>query len=182
MLPVPRQPASQPASQHPCITRGLIEHYGPHHLIAPCTPQSSHRPRKPTPKPLKAFETPLVSSLILAASSELPTAQQATPPGPSQYVHSFAPPPLLQIGMILFNIGLTYGFTALGDQTGMTLPAAFMQLPYEPRCVWGRGPGSNRCRGAHSSVGIECSVLIWWHCMLAAAGSPATEPYCIQSH
>jgi hypothetical protein len=35
--------------------------------------------------------------------------------------------------MILFNIGLTYGFTALGNQTGMTLPAAFLQLPYEPR-------------------------------------------------
>lgn len=35
--------------------------------------------------------------------------------------------------MILFNIGLTYGFTALGNQTGMTLPAAFLKLPYEPR-------------------------------------------------
>lgn len=31
------------------------------------------------------------------------------------------------LGMTLFNIGLTYGFTALGDQSGLLLPAAFMQ-------------------------------------------------------
>lgn len=30
-------------------------------------------------------------------------------------------------GMTLFNIGLTYGFTALGDQSGLLLPAAFME-------------------------------------------------------
>lgn len=35
-----------------------------------------------------------------------------------------------QIGMIMFNIGLTYGFTALGDQTGTTLPAAYREVPW----------------------------------------------------
>jgi len=30
-------------------------------------------------------------------------------------------------GMTLFNIGLTYGFTALGDQSGLLLPAAFLE-------------------------------------------------------
>jgi hypothetical protein len=30
-------------------------------------------------------------------------------------------------GMTLFNIGLTYGFTALGDQAGLLLPAAFIE-------------------------------------------------------
>lgn len=36
-----------------------------------------------------------------------------------------------QVGMICFNIGLTYGFTALGDQTGTTLPSAFLKVPYD---------------------------------------------------
>lgn len=30
-------------------------------------------------------------------------------------------------GMTLFNIGLTYGFTSLGDQSGLLLPAAFIE-------------------------------------------------------
>ena len=29
--------------------------------------------------------------------------------------------------MIAFNIGLTYGFTALGDQAGNLLPAAYIK-------------------------------------------------------
>jgi len=36
---------------------------------------------------------------------------------------------LAQIGMILFNLGLNYSFTKLGDQTGVTLPAAFEEVP-----------------------------------------------------
>ncbi len=35
--------------------------------------------------------------------------------------------------MIAFNIGLTYGFTALGDQAGTLLPAAYMAIPGEPK-------------------------------------------------
>ena len=35
---------------------------------------------------------------------------------------------MTQIGMICFNEGLTYSFTKLGDQTGNTLPAAFLNL------------------------------------------------------
>ncbi|KAI3426322.1 hypothetical protein D9Q98_008695 [Chlorella vulgaris] len=37
-----------------------------------------------------------------------------------------------QVGMIVFNIGLTYGFTALGNQTGTTLPAGFLRVSYFP--------------------------------------------------
>lgn len=40
---------------------------------------------------------------------------------------------ITQIGMIMFNEGLTYSFTKLGDQTGLTLPAAFLQLPEFPK-------------------------------------------------
>jgi hypothetical protein len=37
-----------------------------------------------------------------------------------------------QVGMILFNMGLTYGFTRLGAITGRTLPAAYLTVPYKP--------------------------------------------------
>ncbi|KAG2443441.1 hypothetical protein HXX76_001799 [Chlamydomonas incerta] len=40
---------------------------------------------------------------------------------------------MAQGGMIAFNIGLTYGFTALGDQAGTLLPAAYMAIPGEPK-------------------------------------------------
>ena len=36
------------------------------------------------------------------------------------------------IGMILFNIGLTYGLAKLGDQSGQIVPAAFMRLDTIP--------------------------------------------------
>lgn len=37
-----------------------------------------------------------------------------------------------QIGMLLFNLGLSYGFTSLGDQVGSLLPAAFTAIPGQP--------------------------------------------------
>lgn len=40
---------------------------------------------------------------------------------------------MCQVGMILFNLGLTYGFAALGDMTGVTLPASFMAVDYDPK-------------------------------------------------
>ncbi|PSC69722.1 pf07556 family [Micractinium conductrix] len=51
----------------------------------------------------------------------------------SQYCGLLGAIAVCQIGMIMFNIGLTYGFTALGDQTGETLPAAFLKVPYNPK-------------------------------------------------
>ncbi len=33
------------------------------------------------------------------------------------------------VGMCVFNIGLTYGLGAIGDQAGSSLPAAFMEIP-----------------------------------------------------
>jgi hypothetical protein len=39
---------------------------------------------------------------------------------------------MAQVGQILFNIGLTYGFTSLGDQVGQVLPASFLEVSDEP--------------------------------------------------
>jgi hypothetical protein len=39
---------------------------------------------------------------------------------------------MCQVGMILFNLGLTYGFSALSDITGTWLPTSFLALPYAP--------------------------------------------------
>jgi hypothetical protein len=39
---------------------------------------------------------------------------------------------MCQLGMILFNLGLTYGFSALGDMTGVTLPASFLAVAGDP--------------------------------------------------
>lgn len=36
------------------------------------------------------------------------------------------------LGMILFNIGLTYGLAKMGDQSGQIVPGAFMALPSMP--------------------------------------------------
>jgi hypothetical protein len=38
---------------------------------------------------------------------------------------------MTQVGMILFNYGLTFGFASLGDMTGSTLPASFIAVPSE---------------------------------------------------
>lgn len=49
---------------------------------------------------------------------------------------------ITQIGMITFNIGLTLAFTVLGDQTGKTLPGAFMKIsgfPSSPVYSYGVG-------------------------------------------
>jgi hypothetical protein len=40
---------------------------------------------------------------------------------------------MAQIGQILFNLGLTFGFTAIGDQVGQLPPASFLQVAYESR-------------------------------------------------
>lgn len=46
------------------------------------------------------------------------------------------------IGMAFFNIGLTYGFTSIGDQVGQVLPSAFMEVPKVPDSpVFGIGAG-----------------------------------------
>lgn len=39
---------------------------------------------------------------------------------------------MCQVGMILFNLGLTYGFSALSDMTGTWLPTSFLALSYAP--------------------------------------------------
>ena len=37
-----------------------------------------------------------------------------------------------QVGMAIFNVGLTYGFTSIGDQVGMLLPSSFFAVEAEP--------------------------------------------------
>lgn len=37
-----------------------------------------------------------------------------------------------QVGMAIFNVGLTYGFTSIGDQVGMLLPSSFFVVEAEP--------------------------------------------------
>jgi hypothetical protein len=46
-----------------------------------------------------------------------------------------------QAGMMLFNIGLTYGFTALGNESGKLLPASFLatETPGSPLYAYGSG-------------------------------------------
>lgn len=73
------------------------------------------------------------------------------------------------MGMILFNIGLTYGFTALGDQTGMTLPAAFLKLPYDPRYA-----ELSTDRGCSSGAG--CGCLLTWAAGSCCSGSSVSGP------
>lgn len=51
---------------------------------------------------------------------------------------------MCQVGMILFNLGLTYGFTALGDMTGTWLPTSFIQLPYAPGSPYYSVAGKHR--------------------------------------
>lgn len=48
------------------------------------------------------------------------------PPCAARLQHPRTPAP--QVGMIAFNIGLTYGFTSLGNQTGILLPAAYLTV------------------------------------------------------
>ena len=47
-----------------------------------------------------------------------------------------------QVGMMLFNIGLTYGFTSLGNQSGTIIPAAYLateDFPGSPVYSYGGG-------------------------------------------
>jgi len=47
-----------------------------------------------------------------------------------------------QMGMTLFNIGLSFGFTALGDQSGVLLPSAFLETSSFPGSpYYAKGPG-----------------------------------------
>jgi hypothetical protein len=71
---------------------------------------------------------------------------------------------MCQVGMILFNLGLTYGFAALGDMTGVTLPSSFLALPYDPKspyyslagaCVCGVGAGGLSLFLSGSFVGVD---------------------------
>lgn len=52
---------------------------------------------------------------------------------------------MCQVGMVLFNLGLTYGFTALGDMTGTWLPSSFMKLPYAPGSPYYSVAGTLQC-------------------------------------
>ena len=46
-----------------------------------------------------------------------------------------------QVGMAIFNVGLTYGFTSIGDQVGMLLPSSFFAVEAEPGSPFYSFPG-----------------------------------------
>jgi hypothetical protein len=64
---------------------------------------------------------------------------------------------MCQVGMILFNLGLTYGFAALGDMTGVTLPLAFLELPEDPRSPYYSFAG--RAAGMSSVACIQVAIF-----------------------
>jgi uncharacterized membrane protein YvlD (DUF360 family) len=58
-------------------------------------------------------------------------------------------------GMVMFNLGLNFGFSSLGDQMGTLLPAAFMKTPQEeasPFYSWTTGVGI--CLGTMFALGV----------------------------
>lgn len=66
------------------------------------------------------------------------------------------------IGMCIFNVGLTYGLQAIGEQTGTNLPSAFMKI------------GSNEMSPIYSqSLGLGLVVLFAW---ILGFGSTLAEP------
>ena len=57
--------------------------------------------------------------------------------------------------------GLTYGFTALGDQTGTTLPAAFLAVPWLSRSPYYSYAGEWRVGDSPQGgvLGVWCAVF-----------------------
>jgi hypothetical protein len=78
-------------------------------------------------------------------------AQRAEMPGPGPPLSAWGRlrrhGPLLlgiaesQAGMMLFNIGLTYGFTSLGNESGELLPSAFLATGTPGTPLYAYGPG-----------------------------------------
>jgi len=68
-----------------------------------------------------------------------------------------------QLGMMLFNMGLTWGFTSLGDMSGSLLPSAFMQTADEPGSPY-----------YAEEIGIVITlVTVWTLGFLATRAEPA---------
>eukprot|EP00967_Tisochrysis_lutea_P128556 scaffold219946_cov30-Tisochrysis_lutea.AAC.2 len=91
--------------------------------------------RSPSGLLLQLLEIPLLSWVVaqkLPAQGPSPGSltQQPVPPQPSAK-SSIAGSPI--ICPILFNLGLTYGFTALGNQAGTLLPAAYLSVEDEAK-------------------------------------------------
>jgi hypothetical protein len=99
-------------------------------------------------------------SATASARPPFPSVACCPPPPPRAARRPSKPLTRAQIGMILFNLGLTYGFAALGDMTGVTLPSAYMALP--------DGPGSPlySVAGAVCVCGCVCvggGGVVWGH-------------------
>lgn len=83
----------------------------------------------------------LESDPDIVASS--PASATASPQGQAtSWLMLFLGILMALIGMALFNVGLTYGFTSIGDQVGQVLPSAFMEVPkVSDSPVFGMGAG-----------------------------------------
>lgn len=65
--------------------------------------------------------------------------------------------------MIIFNLGLTYGLAALGEQAGLLLPATFEKIPGEPKSPYYR-----------YGIGIFIVIIFGWLLgFLATIAEPA---------
>lgn len=70
---------------------------------------------------------------------------------------------MCQVGMILFNLGLTYGFSALSDMTGTWLPTSFLALPYAPGSPYYSVAGARTsCTRLHSPRSVTLAVGRAW--------------------
>lgn len=68
-----------------------------------------------------------------------------------------------QVGMILFNLGLTYGFSALSDMTGTWLPTSFLALPYAPGSPYYSVAGARTsCTRLHSPRPVTSAAGRAW--------------------
>jgi hypothetical protein len=98
---------------------------------------------------------------------------------------------MCQIGMILFNLGLTYGFAALGDMTGVTLPSSFLALPYDPKSpyyslagacvcgVWVREGCRFFSRAVLLALTGVSNTLLWRHRLGCSGGSASHVPHAL---
>ncbi|WIA41647.1 hypothetical protein OEZ86_009003 [Tetradesmus obliquus] len=79
-----------------------------------------------------AKDVELAVQVALAADKYAARDAEPLPAASKTSAAAAAAKPAAAVGMILFNIGLTYGFTALGDMTGSTLPTSFLPVYYAP--------------------------------------------------
>ncbi|PNH01042.1 hypothetical protein TSOC_013096, partial [Tetrabaena socialis] len=138
LAPHPHPPAlviASPAAEPP------VSLYDQHQMQAAAQEQQQHRPRRnsidrqQTPHPRKMRRSSgCEDNDDLEANAVVVMVDGMRVHEPWYVKHGALIVGIImsQAGMIMFNIGLTYGFTALGDQAGTLLPAAYLEIDGEP--------------------------------------------------